>query len=103
MKHKVSHSLGQEKARKVADAAFNSYKDRFEKYNPQSKWVSDNRAEISFGVKGMTLNGAMIVNTSDIEMELDVPFVLRPFKGKALAVIEEEIRKWIGKAEAGEI
>ena len=38
-----------------------------------------------------------------IEMDLDVPFVLRPFKGKAMGVIEEEIKKWIAKAKAGEL
>ena len=36
-------------------------------------------------------------------MELDVPFLLKPFKGKALGVIEEEIKKWMAKAEAGEL
>jgi hypothetical protein len=36
-------------------------------------------------------------------MSLDVPFLLRPFKGKALGVIEEEIRRWVAKGEAGDI
>ena len=51
----------------------------------------------------MTLNGTLQVNSNDIEMDLDVPFMLKPFKGTALGVIEEEIKKWIAKANAGQI
>jgi hypothetical protein len=103
MKHAVPHNLGQEKAKQVAQAAFASYQERYAKYAPQANWVSDQRAEITFSVKGMKLSGAMLVRPTEIEMELDVPFVLRPFKGKALGVIEEEMKKWISKAQAGEI
>ena len=35
--------------------------------------------------------------------ELDVPFLLRPFKKKAIDVIEQEIKKWVKKAENGEV
>lgn len=103
MKHVVPHGLGQEKAKQVAQAAFESYKERYSQYDPRANWVSDRRAEITFNVKGMKLAGAMEVGANDIQMELDVPFVLRPFKGRALGVIEGEIRKWLSKAQAGEI
>jgi Putative polyhydroxyalkanoic acid system protein (PHA_gran_rgn) len=103
MKHVVPHGLGLETARKVADAAFNAYKDRFPQYQPRARWVNDNRAEITFNVKGLSLKGELEVSSDDIEMDLDVPFVLRPFKGKAISVIEGEIKKWIAKARAGEI
>lgn len=103
MKHTVPHKLGREKARKVADSAFESYKSRFTEYNPSSRWVTDDRAEISFRVKGMTLSGNVEVKDEAFEMDLEVPFMLRPFKGTALSVIEGEIKKWIGKAEAGEV
>jgi hypothetical protein len=103
MKHTVSHDLGQEKAKRVAQAAFDAYKARFAEYRPNATWVNDRRADISFTVKGISLTGSMEVGPSTIEMDLDVPFLLRPFKGKAMGVIEDEIRKWIGKAQAGEI
>lgn len=103
MKHVVTHNLGQEKAKQVAQAAFNSYRERYSQYNPNANWVDDRRAEITFNVKGLKLEGTMQVNPNDIEMELDVPFLLKPFKGKALSVIEEEIKKWISKAKAGEV
>lgn len=101
--HKVPHDLGQEKAKKVAEAAFEAYRQKFGKYDPKADWKSDYAADISFTVKGKTLNGSMKINPSDIEMDLDVPFLFKPFKGKALEVIEKEIRVWIGKAKDGEV
>jgi hypothetical protein len=103
MKHVVPHDLGQDTAKKVADAAFASYKQRYAQYKPTANWVSDKKANISFNVKGMSLNGAIEVTSSTIEMDLDVPFMLRPFKGTAMRIIEDEIRGWIGKAKAGQI
>ena len=65
--------------------------------------MTDQRAEISFSAKGLTLEGAIELRPTEIELELDVPFLFRPFKNKALGVIEEQIQEWIGKAEAGEL
>jgi hypothetical protein len=103
MKHVVPHDLGQEQAKRVAEAAFASYKARYSQYNPTAKWLTESRANISFNVKGMTMNGTIEVTSSSIEMDVDVPFMLRPFKGVAMNVIEEEIKKWIAKAKSGGI
>lgn len=103
MKHFVSHDLGQERAKKVADEALRSYSQKFPNYSPKTTWVTPNRADISFRVKGMTLGGSLEVLEESIAMDLDVPFLLRPFKGQALGVIEGEIKEWIAKAKAGQI
>lgn len=103
MKHTVTHSLGLDMARKVARAAMESYAKRFSDYKPVTHWKSEDAANIGFTVKGITLNGAVKVTADSIDLDLDVPFMLKPFKGKAVSVIEEEIRKWIRKAEKGEI
>jgi Putative polyhydroxyalkanoic acid system protein (PHA_gran_rgn) len=103
MKHTVEHDLGREKAKKVAEAAWNSYSARFSNYSPSCQWESENKANIGFNVKGVSLKGSLEVNEHDIALDLDVPFLLRPFKGQALKVIEEEIRNWIGKSKAGQI
>jgi hypothetical protein len=103
MKHAVPHDLGPERAKKVAEAALSSYAQKFAKYQPQASWTSDTRANISFTVKGMSLKGALEVRSNAIEMDLDVPFLLRPFQGTAIGVIEGEIKEWIAKAKAGEI
>jgi len=103
MKHAVHHGLGFETAKKVAEAAVGSYTERFQKYDPRITWKTDRNAEISFNVKGVSLRGVLEVGDDDIQMDLDVPFLLRPFKGKAISVIEEEINKWVQKAKSGDI
>jgi hypothetical protein len=103
MKHSVPHDLGQDKAKQAAEAALAQYAQKFANYHPQTQWVSDNKATISFTIKGVTLRGTMEVLASAIEMDLDVPFLFRPFKGKALGVIEGEIKEWIAKAKQGSV
>jgi putative polyhydroxyalkanoic acid system protein len=103
MKHTVVHGLGRDAAKKVAEAAWQSYSARFSEYSPSCTWVNDYTAQIGFKAKGLSISGALEVNDKDIGIDLDVPFLLRPFKNTALKVIEEEIQKWIAKSKAGEI
>ena len=103
MKHSVSHDLGQARAKQAAEAAIAAYGQKFAKYQPQTRWTSENRATISFTIKGMTLSGSLEVQAHTIDLDLEVPFLLRPFKSQALAVIEGEIREWIAKARTGQV
>ncbi len=103
MKHVVHHDLGQERAKQAAEAALGTYAKKFEKYSPKVNWTTSSKAQISFNVKGFTLSGDLEVLDRSIEMDLDVPFVLRPFKGQALNVIENEIKDWIAKAKSGAV
>ena len=103
MKHQVRHDLGKPLAKKAAVAAFDAYQQRFGKYHPTAQWVQDDKADISFSVGGKKLKGSLEVNDRSIDMELDVPFLLRPFQGQAIGVIEGEINNWISKAKTGQI
>jgi len=103
MKHSVPHDLGRDQAKRAAEAAFNSYAERFAKYHPTANWTTPDRADISFTAKGITLKGVLEVKPSSIDMDLDVPFLLRPFKDKALGAVDREILLWVGKAKRGEI
>ena len=103
MKHVIAHDLDVLTARKVADRAFAEYKGRYPQYHPTLQWSSDRRAEVSFNAKGLKLQGAMEVAEKEIAIDLDVPFLLRPFRSKAIEVIEREVKVWIGRAQAGEI
>jgi hypothetical protein len=100
MKHSVPHDLGQARARKVAESALATYAEKYANYRPSVTWTSQNKAEISFKVKGMNLAGALEVLERSIDLDIDVPFLLRPFKSQALSVIEGEINEWIKKAKA---
>jgi hypothetical protein len=103
MKHSVPHDLGQAQARKVAEAAWASYSQSFAEYGPECTWQSQDRANISFRAKGVSLQGFLEVGEREIGLELDVPFFLRPFKSMAMKVIEDEIRRWVEKSKRGEL
>lgn len=103
MKHSVEHGLSRDEAKRVAEAAIKSYSERFSEFSPTCTWTSDYAAQIGFSVKGMSLSGGLEVGEAAIDLALEVPFLLRPFKGKALGVIEEEIRRWVDKSKAGEL
>ncbi len=103
MKHTVTHDLPPELARKAADAALKAYASRFADYDPRVSWTSDTAAEVAFSAKGVTLKGTFAILNDRIEMEMEVPLLLRMFRQKALDVIEGEIVSWIQKAKAGQL
>jgi hypothetical protein len=103
MDHKVKHALGRPLAKKATEAALKAYAAEYAEYEPRVTWADEHTARVTFNVKGMTLKGEVGVHEHDISLDLDVPFLFRPFKAKALEVIEREIRKWIEKAKNGEL
>ena len=103
MEHRVAHDLGRDLAKKATAAAFAAYAAKYTEYNPQTKWTGDYSAIISFKVKGVGLEGTVEVLESAITLDLDVPFLLRPFKSMAIDVIDREIKVWVAKAKAGEL
>jgi hypothetical protein len=103
MKHVIQHDLDQPTARRVVDRAFAEYQSRYPDYQPTLRWVSDQRADVAFSAKGVKLGGAMLLEATSISVDLDVPFLFRPFQKKALDVIEREVRAWVEKAHSGAI
>jgi len=103
MKHHIEHDLDEATARKVTDRAFAEYKARYPSYDPQLRWTSDQLAEISINAKGIRLKGTMEISPKTITMELDVPFLFRPFQKVAIDVIDREVKVWIGKAHEGKL
>jgi hypothetical protein len=103
MKHEIPHDLDVSMAKTVAVRAFDSYRARFAEYGPKMEWAGDRDAKIEFRVKGFTLHGSIGIRARSIDLDLDVPFVLRLFKSRAIDVIEKEVRVWLAKAKAGEL
>ncbi|MCH2111003.1 MAG: polyhydroxyalkanoic acid system family protein [Polyangiaceae bacterium] len=103
MKHSVKHGLGKETACKVAKAAFDTYEKKFADYQPVTKWTGDDHADVSFSAKGMNISATISVDEQNIDIDMNVPFLLKPLKGKAVALIEESINEWIVKAKNGEL
>jgi hypothetical protein len=99
----VPHDLSFDLAKKAADAALQSYKQRFPDYDPQVTWSDEKTAHVALKAKGMAMKGIFEINADNIAMDMEVPFLLKPFKQKALEVIEEQIKMWIAKAKSGEL
>jgi hypothetical protein len=103
MKHVMPHDLPPELARKVAIKAFESYQQRYAKYQPALTWLTEQRASVSMSAKGIVLSGTVELKAQTISFELEVPFMLRMFKGRALKVMARELEHWVAKARAGEL
>jgi hypothetical protein len=103
MKHSVPHDLPFDTTKKVVDAALQAYRTRFPEYDPRVVWTGDRTAEVHLQALGAKLKGTFEILESSIEMDMDVPLLMRPFKNKAIEVVEAKIREWIGKAKAGEL
>jgi hypothetical protein len=103
MKHTIPHDVSMELSRKAARGAFAAYQARFSEYNPTVTWKDDDHAVIGFRVKGVSLNGAVELRDHVIDLELDVPFLLRMFQSRAIQIIESEVRTWLDKARAGQL
>jgi hypothetical protein len=103
MKHQIAHDLDSNLAKEAAVRAFEAYQKRFANYRPTMSWENERKARIGFSVKGMKLEGSIDILPRAIELDLDVPFLFRPFKGKALEVIDREVRNWLVKAKNGEL
>ena len=103
MQHTIPHGLDRQLAITATHRALDAYEARFAEYSPRQIWLSEDRAEIQFTAVGKTLRGSVAVGPRDIALELEVPLLFAPFKGRALKIIEEEIRAWIEKARAGQL
>jgi len=103
MKHVIAHDLDVATAKKVAERAFAEYQHRYAKYDPQFRWATDRKAELAFNAKGIKLEGAMEVAEREITLALDVPFLLRPFRGRAMEIIEREVKVWLERARTGQL
>jgi putative polyhydroxyalkanoate system protein len=88
------HTLPLEEAKKRAEGLFEWFS---EKYGAESRWDSDNQADIraaSGALKGMS--GKIICGQNEFVVELGLPMMLRPLKGK----LEQEVRSQLEKATA---
>ena len=103
MKDKIHHGLELPLAKKALDKAMEAYSARFSDYNPQFDWLTENKGQFSFSARSVTVEGSLEIVGPEVYVELEVPFILRIFKGRALDVIDSEVRRWIEKAQNGEL
>ncbi len=102
MEHTISHDVGRERAKKATLAAMDSYAAKYREYDPRATWTSDSTADVSMHVKGITLTGKLSIEDREIILTLDVPFLFRPVRARALAIVDREVESWLARAKAGE-
>lgn len=103
MKHEIHHGLSLELAKKAIDKAMEAYSARFADYSPSFDWTSETKASLGFKARGVTVAGEIEIAGPKVLVDLEVPLLLRIFKGRAMDVIDQEVKKWIEKARAGEL
>lgn len=103
MRHAIAHDLSPELAQRTARAACAHYCERFARYEPRITWRDEHNADLQFSAKGLSIKGKVAVANGSLVVDVDIPFLLRPFQGRAVEIVERELQKWIAKAKAGEI
>jgi hypothetical protein len=104
MKHRIPHDLSHDLARKAVRKALETYKSQFPEYKPDGSWKDDDNVRLWFQPPGGRIEGWVRVSAKDVQLDLDrVPFLFRPFKKKAIQVIEGEVKEWIERARKGEL
>lgn len=99
MKHMIEHHLDEAQSKRLAERAFEQYKTRYAKYEPRLRWLSDRRAEIVFTAKGVSMTGTVELKRNAVEIDLDVPFLFRVFRGPAIKVLDQEMKKILAQHE----
>ena len=72
MKHVIPHGLDPVLAKKVVDAAFKNYLERFAQYSPVLKWSDEANATVSFSAKGLGITGRFSLVPGALEVEMEV-------------------------------
>jgi hypothetical protein len=103
MKHTIDTGLEKELSKKAIGKAMDAYKARFADYSPRFDWTTDDRGEFSFNAKGVKLTGNLYVHDQKVDVDMKVPLLFRVFQGRAMEVIEDQVKLWVEKAKRGEI
>lgn len=97
-RHVFSHPLDNAGARVLIGQAFTHYAERYPSAKLQLKWTSDTHAELCGLARGLKLRARIELQVSRCVLDVDVPFVLRPFQDVAQRAIEREVKRWLERA-----
>ena len=103
MKQTIAHDLSMELARLAARSALAHYQTRFAHAHITPAWHGPDEAVVTFSLRGFHLKPRIHLRAGAIEVEMDVPFLARPFETRARARIERELALWLDKARRGEL
>lgn len=97
-RHVFSHPLDEAGARALIGQAFAHYAERYPAAKLQLQWTSERQAELQGMARGLTMRAHIELQESRCVLDVEVPFVLRPFKDLAQRAIEREVKRWLERA-----
>lgn len=103
MKHRIHHGLDLALAKLAVGKAMEAYTARFAKYDPTFAWDTETTGRMSFNAKGVTVTGDIEILGHEVTVDLQVPFIFRLFRRKAIDVLDREVKAWCAKARNGEL
>ena len=103
MQHAIKHGLTHDQAKATVRSAIESYSQKLAKYSGKVVWQGDSKVTIAVSAKGVNLEGSLSIEPDRYVVDVDIPFLLRPFRSRAMQVVEAETQTWIAKAKAGQL
>ncbi|HEX5658042.1 MAG TPA: polyhydroxyalkanoic acid system family protein [Polyangiales bacterium] len=103
MKGSIKHDLTPAQLRLAVTKFAEAYVQRFAEYNATTSWLSDDKVEVRFKVKGVNLAGQLELLPREIALDMKVPLPFQLFRSRALKAIEDEVTPWLARAKAGEL
>ena len=100
-RHGFTHPLDDAGARALIEQAFAHYADRYPSAQLQLVWASATHGELHGLARGLKMKARIELQTSRCVLDVDVPFLLRPFQDVAQRAIEREVKRWLERAAAG--
>ena len=98
MKHSVQHPLEPAKARELLDRALDTYRAHYAEHSVETCWVDDDTATVDFEVTGKKVGASSKVCSDSYDIDLKLPWMLRPFKRRIAQSFETELQRWIAHA-----
>ncbi len=97
IEHAITHGLGAEKAKALVERTFAHYASRFERFEPRLSWTTPTTASFGFTAMGVALSGDLRVEAERFVVRLELPFLLRPFRDRAVERVEREVRALLAR------
>lgn len=97
------HTLGSDQAKIAVDNIFAHYALQFPQHVPTLSWITECKANISFRASLTTLTGTLEIRSTNIDFDIKIPFLLRPFQHQFFNTIAQELSIWTKKIEAGDV
>ena len=94
MKHQVEHQLAPDSARDLIESLVETYKEHYAEIPVSSAWAEQDRLVFDVKVRGRQVVGEVVVCADRYDFEVDLPWALRPFKGRITSLLDREVARW---------